>query len=247
MRVEVEDRRRRGDLPLERERAPRVGHRARPAAPRGDHVVGEDQRAQAEDEGADRDDQVPGRELVGVVVDAARHALHADDVHRPEGQVEEDEGHPEVQAAQALVVHPARHLREPVVDAGEDREQRSAEEHVVDVGDDEVGVADVDGQRDHRQHHAGDPAAGEHRQEAQGEEHRRVEVQHAAPQRRQPREDLDPGGDGDDRRGDHHRHADPRLHARDEHVVRPHGEARARRWPAARRPSSGSRRSACGP
>ena len=45
--VEVEDRRRRGDLPLERQRAPRVGHRARPAAPRRDHVVGEDQRAEA--------------------------------------------------------------------------------------------------------------------------------------------------------------------------------------------------------
>ena len=43
-RVEVEDRRRRGDLPLERERPPRVRGRPRAAAPRRDHVVEEDQR-----------------------------------------------------------------------------------------------------------------------------------------------------------------------------------------------------------
>src|ERR1700731_1675543 len=37
-RVEVEDRRRRRDLPLERQRAPRVRDRARTAAPARDHV-----------------------------------------------------------------------------------------------------------------------------------------------------------------------------------------------------------------
>src|SRR4051794_26085060 len=37
--VEVEDRRRRGDLPPERERPPRVPRGARPAAPGGGHVV----------------------------------------------------------------------------------------------------------------------------------------------------------------------------------------------------------------
>src|SRR5271167_5034221 len=41
-RVEVEDRGRRGDLPLERERSPGVGHGAGPTAPTGDHVVDED-------------------------------------------------------------------------------------------------------------------------------------------------------------------------------------------------------------
>ena len=146
-RVEVEDRRRRRDLPLERERAPRVGLGARAAAPGGDHVVGEDERAEAEEEAHDRDREVPAGPLLGVVGDAARHALDADHVHRGERRVEEDERRPEVQLAEALVVHPARHLREPVVDAGEDREQRAAEQHVVDVGDDEVRVADVDRRR----------------------------------------------------------------------------------------------------
>ena len=70
----------------------------------------------------------------------------------PKVEVEEDERRPEVPLAQALVVHAPGHLREPVVDAREDRHQRAAEEHVVDVGDDEVGRADVDVERDHREH-----------------------------------------------------------------------------------------------
>jgi hypothetical protein len=46
-----------------------------------------------------------------------------------------------------------------------------------------------------------------------------------SPQRRQPREDLDPGRHGDQQRRDHHRHAQPAGHAGDEHVVRPDREA----------------------
>ena len=63
--------------------------------------------------------------------------------------------------------------------------------------------------------------------EAEREQHRGIEVQHPSPQRRQPREDLDAGRHGDDRRGDRHRDADPGGHAGGEHVVRPDGEAEA--------------------
>src|SRR5436309_3399548 len=108
--VEVEHWRWGGDLPLERERPPRVRDRPRTAAPRGDHVVEEDQRTQPEDERRDRDEEVPTGELLRVVVDAAGHALHADQVHRGERQVEEDERRPEVQPAERLVVHPPGHL-----------------------------------------------------------------------------------------------------------------------------------------
>src|SRR5579859_7938413 len=44
--VEVEDRRRRGDLPLQGHAPPGVGDRTRATAPAGDHVVEEDQRAE---------------------------------------------------------------------------------------------------------------------------------------------------------------------------------------------------------
>ena len=80
--VEVEDRRRRGDLPLERARAPRVAGRARVRTPSCDEVVEEHQRRGAQQERADRGHEVPGRELVRVVGDAARHALEPEPVHR---------------------------------------------------------------------------------------------------------------------------------------------------------------------
>src|SRR5215208_4655480 len=57
--VEVEDRRWRGHLPLERQRAPWVGHGDRAAAPARDHVVEEDEEAQPERERRHRDREVP--------------------------------------------------------------------------------------------------------------------------------------------------------------------------------------------
>ena len=123
--VEVEDRRRRADLPLERHRAPRVRRRDRAAAPARDHVVEEDERRRAEPERRERDEHVQVGELRRVVGDAARHPLDADEVHREEREVEADERQPEVQLAEALVVHAPGHLREPVVHPGEDREHAS--------------------------------------------------------------------------------------------------------------------------
>ena len=53
-----------------------------------------------------------------------------------------DEGDPEMDLAQRLVHHFAEHLGEPVDDGAEDSEQAPAEQHVMDVGDDEIGVVD---------------------------------------------------------------------------------------------------------
>ena len=64
--VEVEDRRRRGNLPLDRLGPPRVGGRLRAPLPADDHVVDEHQLREAEEEGRDRDHEVPGAELRGV-------------------------------------------------------------------------------------------------------------------------------------------------------------------------------------
>ena len=51
---------------------------------------------------------------------------------------------PEVDLAERLVHLPPGHLREPVVDAGEQREDRPRRDDVVEVADDVVGVVQVD-------------------------------------------------------------------------------------------------------
>ena len=105
-------------------------------------VVEEDQQRQRDQERADRRDQVPEVEAVvlRVLVGAARHPLQAEDVHRRERQVEADHHQPEVQLADALVEQLPEDLRPPVVDAGEQPEDRAAEQHVVEVRHDVVRV-----------------------------------------------------------------------------------------------------------
>ena len=110
----------------------------------------------------------------GVRVGAARLALEPEDVHREEREVEPDEHQPEVQLAEPLVEHAAEDLRPPVVEAAEDREDQAAEQHVVEVRDDVVGVGLLRVGRDDRVRDAREAADGEHRDEAEREEHRRV-------------------------------------------------------------------------
>ena len=61
--------------------------------------------------------------------------------------VDADEGEPEVHLAQRLVHHPAEHLGEPEVGAGEHAEDRRHAHDQVEVGDHEVGVVEVDVER----------------------------------------------------------------------------------------------------
>src|SRR5262249_39297905 len=76
-------------------------------------------------------------------IDAPRHAENPGEVQRVEREVEADDEQPEMPAAERLVEHPAGGLGEPVIDAGEQREQQPAEQDVVKVRDDEVGVAQL--------------------------------------------------------------------------------------------------------
>ena len=76
-----------------------------------------------------------------------------------------------------LVQHPPEDLRPPVVEAAEDREDQAAEEHVVEVGDDVVGVGLLRVGRDDRVRDAGQAADGEHRDEPEREQHRGLQAQ----------------------------------------------------------------------
>ena len=174
--VEVEDRRRRRDLPLERARVPRVGLGDRAALPADDHVVDEQDERGAEHEGRDGDEEIEVSERRVVVEDTPWHPSQADVVHREERRVEAEEGQPEVPFPERLRVHAAGHLREPVVDAGVDREHRSAEEHVVDVRDDEVRVRRGDVDRHRPEVDPGEAADDEHRDEPEREQHRRRQM-----------------------------------------------------------------------
>ena len=72
-------------------------------------------------------------------------------------------------------------LREPVVDAGEHREDRSRRDDVVEVADDVIGVVQMDVGGGEAERQSGQSADAEHRQERQREQHRRREPYRPAP------------------------------------------------------------------
>ena len=131
---------------------------------------------------------------------------------------------PEVDAAEEVVHLPAGRLREPVVDAAEQRHQRARGDHVVEVADDVVGVVQVDVGRRQAQRQPGQPADAEHRQERQREQHRHGEADRPAVERDEQRRQDDDRRDRDDHRRRLEERAHRRPHAGQEHVVRPDDE-----------------------
>src|SRR6266704_3361955 len=211
-------------VPLSRDLSPWIGVRHGSRDERPDHVRDEDDLAERDDERSERREPVQRPQRGVVVVHATRHALEAEEVHREEDQVHADEGEGEVPAGEPLGIHAPGHPREPEVESREDAEDRAAKEDVVQVGDDPVGVLERIVERDRCLEHPVDAADDEHRDEADGEEHRRLELDRSTPHRRDPVEHLDPARHRDRERDDHEREARGDRDAGREHVVHPDAE-----------------------
>jgi hypothetical protein len=82
-------------------------------------------------------------------------------VHREEGQVEAGELQPELDLAQPLVEHLAKGLGPVEVDSAHEGEDAAAEQDIVEVRDDEVGVVLLGIDRYDRVHDAGETADNE--------------------------------------------------------------------------------------
>ena len=152
-------------------------------------------------------------------------AANTQHVHGEERQVEEQERPEEVATSPCFAEHLAEHLGEPVIDTCKDAEERTTEEHVVNVRNDEVGVVNVDVNRCRCHEHARQTTDDEHRDESQGVEHCRRELDVTTPQRSEPVEHLDGRRNGNNDGRQHEGGAKERIHARLEHVVPPHDEA----------------------
>src|SRR3546814_13236301 len=85
-----------------------------------------------------------------------------------------------MELAQELVILLPPHLAEPVIPAREQREYGAERQHIVEVGDDVIGVVHVIVDAAIGEDAAGDAADREHEDGAQGPEHRRLEVNGSA-------------------------------------------------------------------
>ncbi len=115
--------------------------------------------------------------------------------------------------------------RQPVVQPGQQREGEGAGDHVVQVGDDEIGVVRLPVEGHDGEHHARQPAEHEDEEEAEDVEHRQIPARPAVRQRRQPGEDLHGSGHRNDGRAGREEGQRQMRDAHREHVVHPDAEA----------------------
>src|SRR5204862_4671289 len=100
------------------------------------------------------------------------------------------------EARPPLRIHPPGDLGPPEVQPAQVTHDGSSHHDVVEVGDHEVGVGDVDVQAHGRQEEAGEAADGEESHEAEDVEHGGGVGDGALVEGGRPVEDLDGGGDG---------------------------------------------------
>ena len=135
--------------------------------------------------------------------------------------MEADEPAPEDRLAEPLVEREAERLGEPVGVAGHQREHDAADDHLVEVGDQEQAVVDDEVDRRDGQQHAGQAADHEGQHEADQIMHRHGEADPAAVHREQPVVDLHAGRDADDHAGDAEDRVDVGAGAHGEEMVQP--------------------------
>src|SRR5271166_2648429 len=74
--------------------------------------------------------------------DSAHHPVQPQIVHRKESAIEEDECESEMNLAPSLIHHAAKHFWKPEVNRPENAEKASAEQHIVNMRNNEVSVVD---------------------------------------------------------------------------------------------------------
>ena len=83
--------------------------------------------------------------------DSPHHPVQPQIVHWKESAIEEDEREGEMNLAPKLIHHAAKHFWKPEVNRPKNAEKASAEQHIVNMSNNEVSVVDeeIDRRRSH--------------------------------------------------------------------------------------------------
>ena len=122
--------------------------------------------------------------------------------------------------------HAPGHFRKPIINPGEQRENRSRRHDIMEVRDDVIGIVQMNVAEVEAERQSGQTADAEHRQKRQGEQHRRVKANRTAPQRDEQTRQNDHGGNRNDHRGGLEESADLGSHAGQIHMMRPDDEGK---------------------
>src|SRR6202012_5743694 len=97
----------------------------------------------------------------------ARHTQITDDELGEEGENESDEGGNRSKLRHRLGIHPPCHFGPPEMNTREVRHEHSAHHYEVEVGNDEVGLGEMDIHSQRSQEHAGKSSNREQANEAE--------------------------------------------------------------------------------
>lgn len=173
--TEIAVRYRRWRLPFQGVRVPRILFGYSPLKHTPEHIHQQEYLSGTQNERTDGDELVYPLKMcqIGVkrIMDAPTMSSHAEDVHREKHTVKGDEREPEVDLAKCRIHVPPEHLGEPVEDRAEQRKHTSAEDNIVDMCDDVVGIVDVDVYRRIRHVDTAKPADYEHGDKSERMQH----------------------------------------------------------------------------
>src|SRR5947209_13020140 len=184
--VEIVVRRRSGGGPLERGGFPRIVACLGSFEDAPEQVEQEDELRTHGDESRIGDELVEGKQRSQIMdFRELRVATwltgHAEVMHGHEDRVGANQGEAEVNLAQAFVHHAAKHLGHPVISSSEDAEDGGHTHDQVEVGGYEGRVVQRYVESWLSQERSAESAGHEQGNEADGEQHRRVEANASAP------------------------------------------------------------------
>ena len=161
--------------------------------------VGVDEIKYEEENAGSLDGYADGRDEVHCIptstiligVDTAGHSEETKEMLWQECHVEANGKEGEVPETEFVVRHLAKGFRIPVVDAREDCEQQPTDQNVMEVGHDEIRVAELPGEWRHGQHDPRETRDEELEEEADAENERQLEAKLSSIHRCEPVEYFD--------------------------------------------------------
>src|SRR5438477_7627017 len=223
--LEIFRRWRRGRLPLQSLGSPRIGTGWRPVAHGPDQVHERDQVAYGENRGTRRGHYVQDLELGRIHRIAARHTQVPQHVLWKERKIEPEENYQRREPRPSIRIEAPAYFGPPEMNTSQIAHHRAAHHNVMEMGNDEVGAAQVDVRRKRRQEQSRQPSHGKKSDESYRIKHRGIVGDGTFVHRCRPVEYLDGGGNSDHKTQHREDQAGVNGLAAHEHVMAPDQEA----------------------
>src|SRR5882762_5060744 len=189
--IEILSDRRRGRLPFEASAWPGIGAGHFTVAHGPSEINHRQQVAEREDGSSGSGHHIEHLKFRRIAGVAAGHAQIAENELREEREIEAQKQSNRRNAGQKFRIQLAGDLGPPVVQSADVTHHRAANHDVVEVGDDEIGIVEMNVQAETREEETGEAADEEKTDEAEGVQHRSVVGNGAFVERGGPVEDFD--------------------------------------------------------